>query len=86
MLNIIVMKLKLVNYIYVDCLFQKYHNDSCQTMKISRVDLSGGVAYRGEGNANLVVSLVGSRTILRYYNRGGNIPNPCVIGFPKVNS
>jgi len=35
-------------------------------MKISRVDLSGGVAYRGEGNANLVVSLVGSRTILRF--------------------
>ena len=35
------------------------------SMKISRIDLSGGVAYRGEGNANLVVSLTGSRTVLR---------------------
>lgn len=35
-------------------------------MKISRMDLSGGVSYRGEGNANLVVSLTGSRTILRF--------------------
>ena len=86
MLNISVMKLKLVNHIYVNCPFQKYHNDSCQTMKISRVDLSGGVAYRGEGNANLVVSLVGSRTILRYHNLGGIIPDPHVLGFPKVNS
>ena len=50
---------------YILYIFQKYHNDFCQTMKISRVDLSGGVAYRGEGNANLVVSLIGSRTILR---------------------
>eukprot|EP00090_Calanus_glacialis_P039047 TRINITY_DN68005_c0_g1_i1.p1 TRINITY_DN68005_c0_g1~~TRINITY_DN68005_c0_g1_i1.p1 ORF type:complete len:422 (+),score=106.99 TRINITY_DN68005_c0_g1_i1:84-1349(+) len=35
-------------------------------MKICRMDLSGGLAYRGEGNANLVVSLTGSRTILRF--------------------
>eukprot|EP00092_Neocalanus_flemingeri_P009020 GFUD01009706.1.p1 GENE.GFUD01009706.1~~GFUD01009706.1.p1 ORF type:complete len:428 (-),score=111.17 GFUD01009706.1:153-1436(-) len=35
-------------------------------MKISRMDLTGGVSYRGEGNANLVVSLPGSRTILRF--------------------
>lgn len=35
-------------------------------MKIGRMDLSGGLSYRGEGNANLVVSLTGSRTILRF--------------------
>ena len=35
-------------------------------MKLSCLDVSGGLTYRGEGNANLVLAITGTSAVLRF--------------------